>query len=407
MNNLRGAYAALRQAAQTAGANNFRETKRHIEDSLQPYLRNTYRARCTGWVGNLLNLQRTGEIVADGGSYAWLQTYTAGPNQAGGPAVGDDMLVWETSPGNPVVVGRMQKQGSVPGSTVLTYGDALLDSTFTGLGFSSSGLTGTIGTGLAYIDGTRRLLAAATNVSLAASSDNYIDWDGTKFTVTSVTSGSAAPGVALNSMRLWMATTSTTAVTATTDLRNSGVRISGNLSATGSCTVSGSISAAGAITSNGALTGASLTSNGPAVVNPASGFSGKILDAQVAGVSKWSVDQNGHAKGGFQFNGGTNNRALSTTALAAGLYGPYAAGAPAGAIGAYALVQAANNPSGTTIGFYTTSGSDPGVATFYSIASGSTYCGNYTVIPLNANGQFSFHNYNTTDLIIDIYGYVY
>jgi hypothetical protein len=56
---------------------------------------------------NQLQIARTGEPVSDGGSYSFLQAYTAPVGSTGGPVAGDRVLMMQTSEGNWIILGKV------------------------------------------------------------------------------------------------------------------------------------------------------------------------------------------------------------------------------------------------------------------------------------------------------------
>jgi len=98
--------------------------------------------------------------------------------------------------------------------------EGLGDFVYTGLlAPTSASLVSTTTAGTAYIEGWR-VVKAATPKTYTASKDTYVDLssNGT-FTYSEVALGGTAPSVASNSIRLFKAVTSGTAITSVTDLR--------------------------------------------------------------------------------------------------------------------------------------------------------------------------------------------
>jgi hypothetical protein len=82
----------------------------HIEESLKPSLRPTRRAVVVAQgAGNTLKLAPTGEgTTHDGYDYPVIVPYTTTTVGApGGPAANDNVIIWNPSPNQPIVLGKM------------------------------------------------------------------------------------------------------------------------------------------------------------------------------------------------------------------------------------------------------------------------------------------------------------
>jgi len=98
------------------------------------------------------------------------------------------------------------------------------DIVLTGANRSLIGLFVSISPAAYVIEGKSFSVAAAPNIPLAVSSDNYLDYDsvGATYIVTSVPFFAVAPPIAAGSIRVWMFTTNGVGVTAETDMRTYG-----------------------------------------------------------------------------------------------------------------------------------------------------------------------------------------
>jgi hypothetical protein len=92
---------------------------------------------------------------------------------------------------------------------------------------AGSGLTASVATGKAYIPGVGfAMLTSPATPTVVATNDNYIDWDGTTFTVHSGTIGFSPSAPASNVIRLANATTNGTGVTSVTMISTTSINLS-------------------------------------------------------------------------------------------------------------------------------------------------------------------------------------
>lgn len=103
----------------------------------------------------------------------------------------------------------------LPSPTKLTESDFMGDWVVTGL-LPSAGTITQVPTGTAYVGGARIVVASPLSVTLAPSSDNYVDIDALgNLYVTSPTIGSAEPSIVSGRVRLFAGTTNSSSVVAT------------------------------------------------------------------------------------------------------------------------------------------------------------------------------------------------
>ena len=113
--------------------------------------------------------------------------------------------------------GAWYNRDGTPVPLVGSYSDFYIDAINFGLVLPTSGsLSNNVTSGLVYIAG-QRVAIPGSSVTLAASSDNYVDAknDGT-LTVTAVAVGAAAPAIPVNSIRLGYITTGAATITSAT-----------------------------------------------------------------------------------------------------------------------------------------------------------------------------------------------